>query len=54
MLLEYSIIMTSSNTINKGEEWVWWNSIQMVNQLIHLYQIFFLSLAVQGVQVKVL
>ena len=49
MLLEYSMIMTSSNTIGKGEEWVWCNSIQVVNQFIHLYRVSSLSLAIQGV-----
>ena len=32
MLLEYSIIMNSSNTVSKGEEWVC-----MVKLLIKLY-----------------
>ena len=40
--------------VSKSEEWVWWNSIQMVNQLVQLYQTASLFLAVQGVQVKVL
>ena len=33
MLLEYSIIMTSSNTASKGEKWVWWNSFRWLTNL---------------------
>ena len=54
VLLEYSMIMTSSDT---GEKWIWENSnnyIQMINQFIHIYWVPPLSLSVQGVQVKML
>ena len=54
MLLKYSIVMTSSDTIiSKGEKWVW-NSVRMVNQLVYFYQISSLSPAIQGVQIKML
>lgn len=47
---QYAMIM-SSYTVNKDEEWGWWSSrsIQMANQLIYIYQISSLFLAIQEV-----
>ena len=55
MLLEYSVIMTSSGIVNKSKNgssvilFKW-----LINLYVHFYQISSLSPTVQGVQIKML